>query len=89
LVVGFVGRGTTAGGVRFFRGVDAPDFFPVFFRDVFLGTALLIFELALGRGRAFAGGFRAFLGREVEGFFLSFFLLAIRLQHRSPPASPV
>jgi hypothetical protein len=61
----------------------------VSFRDVFLGTGLLVFELAFGLGRAFASFLRAVLGREVERFFLSFFLLAIRLQHRSPPASPV
>src|SRR3990172_7683548 len=89
LVMGFDGRRTAAGAVRFFEVEEAPDFFPVSFRDVFLGTALLLFELTFGRRRAFANCFRAFLGREVEGFFLSFFLLAIRLQHRSPPASPV
>src|SRR3990172_4349506 len=89
LVMGFDGRRTSAGAVRFFEAEEAPGFFPVSFRDVFLGTGLLLFELTFGRGRAFASCFRAFLGREVEGFFLSFFLLAIRLQHPSPTPSPL
>jgi hypothetical protein len=87
--MGFEGRRTAVGAGRFFGAVEPPDFLPVSFRDVFFGTGFLLFDRSFGRGRTFAG-LRAAVVREAEDFFfLSFFLLAIRLQHRSPPASPV
>jgi hypothetical protein len=87
--MGFEGRRTAVGAGRFFGAVDAPDFLPVSFRDVFFGTGLLLFDLSFGRGRAFAGLRAAFERVAEDFFFFSFFRLAIRLQHRSPPASPV
>jgi hypothetical protein len=86
-VIGFAGRTSAVTAGRFFEAVEVD--FLTSFRDDFLGTAFLLFELAFARGRAFACFFLADLGREAERFFLSFFLLAIRLQHRSEPASPV
>jgi hypothetical protein len=87
LVSGFVGLTTATVVGRFFEAAEAG--FLGSFRGDFLGTAFLLFALAFGRGRAFfAGFFPEDFGRGV-GLFLSVFLLAIRLQHRSEPASPV